>query len=456
MPQRRSIRGVDRRHAEAGGQHAVEGGGRAAALGVAEDGGARLVAGAALDLPLEPLPDARPGARGRTRPRRRSGPPWCPRAARRPRPRPRSRRSARGSGGAGSDRQTSSMSNGRSGMRITSAPPAMPEWSAIQPAWRPITSTTITRLWLSAVVCSRSMASVATCMAVSNPKVMSVPPRSLSIVLGTPTIGRPCSAWRRAAAPSVSSPPMAIRPSRLSELRFSRIRSGEPSRASGLVREVPRIVPPRGRMPGGGLDRQLLEGVLERAAPAVAKAHDRVPVAVDALPDDRPDHGIQAGTVAASGEHAHAHDLPRSWPPARRFGADYRSLMAGAVRRGTAPLCAALLALTAAGCLGDDGDDPPKAPRGVLTVYAEPARARAVGRRGRRRRGGGAAGVPAGARQGGPAHGAPGAPRLDASGGRALGSGAGAGERRARRRRPQRRRLHRRARARGPRPSRCR
>ena len=39
------------------------------------------------------------------------------------------------------------------------APPAMPECSAIQPAWRPITSTTSTRWWDSAVVCSRSMAS---------------------------------------------------------------------------------------------------------------------------------------------------------------------------------------------------------------------------------------------------------------------------------------------------------
>ena len=37
---------------------------------------------------------------------------------------------------------------------------------AIQPACRPITSTTMTRSWLSAVVCSRSMASVAICTAV--------------------------------------------------------------------------------------------------------------------------------------------------------------------------------------------------------------------------------------------------------------------------------------------------
>jgi hypothetical protein len=35
------------------------------------------------------------------------------------------------------------------------------------------------------------MASVAICTAVSKPNVMSVPPRSLSIVFGTPTTGRP-------------------------------------------------------------------------------------------------------------------------------------------------------------------------------------------------------------------------------------------------------------------------
>ncbi len=66
---------------------------------------------------------------------------------------------------------TSAMSNGTSGTRTTSAPPAMPEWMAIQPAWRPITSTTITRSWLSAVVCSRSIASLAICTAVWKPNV---------------------------------------------------------------------------------------------------------------------------------------------------------------------------------------------------------------------------------------------------------------------------------------------
>ena len=60
---------------------------------------------------------------------------------------------------------------GCSGIRITSAPPAIPLITAIQPVCRPITSTTITRLCDSAVVCRRSIASVATVTAVSKPKV---------------------------------------------------------------------------------------------------------------------------------------------------------------------------------------------------------------------------------------------------------------------------------------------
>ena len=63
------------------------------------------------------------------------------------------------------------MSNGTSGMRMTLAPPAMPACSAIQPACRPITSTMSARWWDSAVVCSRSIASIAMLTAVSKPNV---------------------------------------------------------------------------------------------------------------------------------------------------------------------------------------------------------------------------------------------------------------------------------------------
>ncbi len=65
--------------------------------------------------------------------------------------------------------------------------------------------------------------------------------------------GTPCSP-RRAATPSVSSPPIAIsastpRPARLSLIRSMPLRPPLPVLFSGFVRDVPRIVPPRGRMP---------------------------------------------------------------------------------------------------------------------------------------------------------------------------------------------------------------
>ena len=128
------------------------------------------------------------------------------------------------------------------------APPAMPECRAIQPAWRPITSTTSTRWWDSAVVCSRSMASVAMLTAVSKPKVKSVPERSLSMVFGTPTTLTP-RPESLVATPSVSSPPIATSASTPSLARLSLIFSTPLSILNGLVREEPRMVPPRGRMP---------------------------------------------------------------------------------------------------------------------------------------------------------------------------------------------------------------
>src|SRR6201995_2476938 len=73
------------------------------------------------------------------------------------------------------------------------------------------------------------------------------------MVLGTPTTLTP-SAYSLVAAPRVSSPPMAISASTPRPARLSRIRSAPdgpplPLPANGLVRDVPRIVPPRGRMP---------------------------------------------------------------------------------------------------------------------------------------------------------------------------------------------------------------
>ena len=53
----------------------------------------------------------------------------------------------------------------------------------------------------------------------------------------------------RFATPRVSSPPIAISASMPWAAKVSRIRSTPPSTLKGLVRDEPRIVPPRGRMP---------------------------------------------------------------------------------------------------------------------------------------------------------------------------------------------------------------
>jgi hypothetical protein len=70
----------------------------------------------------------------------------------------------------------------------------------------------MTRPWASADECSRLTASVANATALSNPTVVAVPPRSLSMVFGA-TITRMPSAWKRAAMRRLPSPPKAIRPS---------------------------------------------------------------------------------------------------------------------------------------------------------------------------------------------------------------------------------------------------
>ena len=80
------------------------------------------------------------------------------------------------------------MSNGISGIRIASAPPATPAYSAIQPGVAPHHLDDDDALCASAVVCSRSIASVANATAVSKPKQLVVPTMSLSIVFGTPTM----------------------------------------------------------------------------------------------------------------------------------------------------------------------------------------------------------------------------------------------------------------------------
>ena len=99
----------------------------------------------------------------------------------------------------------------------------------MNPASRPITSITMTRSWLSAVVCSLSIASSAVLTAVSKPNVVTVPLTSLSIVFGTPTIFMPL-AHSLLAMSREPSPPMEMIASMPSFRAFS-ISSSERSKS---------------------------------------------------------------------------------------------------------------------------------------------------------------------------------------------------------------------------------
>jgi len=57
-----------------------------------------------------------------------------------------------------------------------------------------------------------------------------------------------------------------------------------------------------GEDPARGLDVELGERVLEHPPPAVAEADQMVAVAVDPLPNDRPDDRVEAGAIAAACE----------------------------------------------------------------------------------------------------------------------------------------------------------
>ena len=142
---------------------------------------------------------------------------------------------------------------------MISAPPAIPPCNAIQPAWRPITSTTMTRLWLVALVCNRSSASITIATAESNPNVIAVASRSLSIVFGTPMQLMPasCSCCAVTIEPS---PPITIKVFTRSSFKTRRafsitsagtmVRSPAPTLATKWPRlVVPMIVPPRAMIP---------------------------------------------------------------------------------------------------------------------------------------------------------------------------------------------------------------
>ena len=249
VPQRAVVGGVDRVQAEAGREHPVEGGRGAAALDVAEHRRARLLAGAALDLALEPVGDAAeadvaegvelvavaasgmPPFGSAPSATTMIGAKWL--SKRRP-----------------TSSQTRSMSNwllgdqdhvGAAGEAGVEGDPAgvaahhLDDQDPVVAVGGGVQAVDRLHRDVDRGVEAEGVVGGAEVVVdrLRHPDdVDAVPPR--------------CS---REAAPSVSSPPIAIRPSTPSAARFSAIRSAPPSSAKGLVREEPRIVPPRGRMP---------------------------------------------------------------------------------------------------------------------------------------------------------------------------------------------------------------
>ena len=150
--------------------------GRPAALDVTEHRHPRLPAGPLLELGADVVRDARRSGRSRAGRAGTRAAASCPRPASRPRRRRRSRTSARAGAGAGARAaDLVEVERALGDQDRVGAARRSPTSSAIHPALRPITSTTMRRSWLSAVVWSRSIASVATCTAVANPMHASVP-----------------------------------------------------------------------------------------------------------------------------------------------------------------------------------------------------------------------------------------------------------------------------------------
>ena len=250
---------------------------------------------------------------------------------------------ARARAGPSRRAHTASTDGGCSGMRIACAPPASPDSRAIQPAWRPITSTTITRSCDSAVVWRRSIASVAICTAVQKPNVKSVPERSLSIVFGTPDDVQPV---------------LGVQPARHAERvlaadRDERVEAEVGEGADALLAAALRL---EGVGAGAAEDRAAAREDRARrrrgssgrrvalaAGPASRRSRPTCSWPVPAAGAHHgPDHGVQAGAVTPAGEDADAHPAEtirggrrparpsrpldeRRWPRAPSSGAGRRA-----------------------------------------------------------------------------------------------------------------------------------
>ncbi len=156
-------------------------------------------------------------------------------------------------------------------------------------------------------MCSRSIASVQICTAVWKPNVISVREMSLSIVLGTPTTGKPFSC-RRLTTFIEPSPPTAddrVEPVPVVGLAdlLEAVLVGE-----RLVAARAEDRPAERQDAAAAVDVEQLVVVVHHAPPRVAEADDRAVVGDLGGADRAADDGVEAGTVPASGEDADAHE----------------------------------------------------------------------------------------------------------------------------------------------------
>ena len=122
----------------------------------------------------------------------------------------------------------------------------------------------------------------------------------MSIVFGTPTTGKLVLVVQpRGDAERVLA---ADRDERVEVLaKFASTASTPPSSLYGFVRDVPRIVPPRGSSPEISRGPSGCEAPVDEPAPALAHADHLVAAQLGAA-GDRADDRVQAGRVAAAGE----------------------------------------------------------------------------------------------------------------------------------------------------------
>ena len=200
--------------------------------------------------------------------------------------------------------QQRSTVTGRSGVRMTSAPPAMPAMTAIQPAWRPMTSQTITRSWDSAVECRRSMASVAI-------ETRGVEPERV-VGAGEVVVDRlrdaddvhlmlAVEARRDAQRVLAADGDQRVQPAQVLEHALDAALDLVGVRARRLQDR-----PAAGQDPRDVDRPEFAELALDQPAPAVQDADDLV-AAVEGPPRHRPDDRVQPGAVATAREDPDSH-----------------------------------------------------------------------------------------------------------------------------------------------------